>query len=124
MLRPVRITVGGTLVALLAYMYVWRTRTMNEELYAAMALLGLLGGLLIGSWWSLALVPTAITVSWWLWRRVECIGCPSGQEQLALLGMLMLATFLNGIAALGAAAGTLGAKLVSRARHSSRSASR
>ena len=122
--KLVRIAAGVAVVALLAYVYVWRPRTMNEELYAAMALLGLVGGLLMGSWWSLALAPAAIIVSWWLWRRVECIGCPSGQEQLALLGMVMLATFLSGLAALGAAAGTLGAKLVSRARHPSCSASR
>ena len=81
-----------------------------------MMLIGLVGGLLMGSRWSILLAPAAIWAGAWLWGRIECAGCPPATDP-TLGARLFITTVWYGMAALGAWAGASGARLVSRARH-------
>ncbi len=109
-----RIATGLAVVAALAY--VWLPAGQGYWIPLSMVLMGLVGGLLMGSRWSILLAPAAILAGGWLWERIECADCPPGTDPTPG-GRLFLATVLFGLAALGAWAGTSGARLVLRARH-------
>ncbi len=117
-MRIVRIVAGVAAVALLAY--VWLPRTQNAGLFLAIVSTGLTGGLLMGSWWSLALVPATAIVTGMLQSRIACPDCPPGREPPILVATLLAVSFYD----LGAAAGTLGAKFATRARRPNRPAAR
>ena len=111
--RRVRVVVG--LVVVLALAYVWLPRSTGSWISLGMLLMGLIGGVLMGSRWSIPLTPTAIMVAGWLWHRIECADCPPGTDP-TLGDLLVYMTFMLGLAALGAWAGVRGAQLVSRTR--------
>ncbi len=114
MSKIVRMVVALAAVALLTYVWLEVPGRHGYVVFLAVVLLGLVGGLLMGSWWSLVLVPATMRAAGWLHGRIECPDCPSGEANLILTGLFY------GLAMLGAAAGTLGAKaaakLVARAR--------
>lgn len=113
MRRLARIVAGVVVVAALAY--VWLPAGRGYWIPLSMVLMGLVGGLLMGSRWSILLAPAGIMAGGWLWGRIECPDCPPATDPTPG-ERLFLATVLFGLAALGAWAGTAGARLVSGAR--------
>ncbi len=120
MSKIVRMVVALAAVALLTYVWLEVPGRQGYVVFLAVVLLGLVGGLLMGSWWSLVLVPVTMRAAGWLHGRIECPDCPSGEAQ-GPVGILILGGLFYGLAMLGAAVGTLGAKaaakLVARVRH-------
>ena len=123
--RVIRVVAGVALIGLLAYTWIPEDAT-GYEVGVALTVTGFIGGLLIGSWWSLGIVPATILATTWLWRQVRCAGggCPPSQEGPPLWLGLLLAAGLYAISVLGAVVGTLAARWIARARRASRSLDR
>ncbi len=110
-----RIATGVAVVGILGYAWL-PVRAAGFWLPIGLLLVGLIGGLVIGSWWSLGLVPATLVISFWLWRRIECTDCPPGHEGPPLWIGLLLAAGLYAFSVAGAAAGTFIVKRVSHRR--------
>jgi hypothetical protein len=113
MRRFVRIAFGLTVVAALAY--AWLPLSQGYGIPLGLLLIGLVGGFLTGSRWSIPLTPAAIMAGSWLLGRVKCADCPSATDP-PLGTWLVLMALMLGLAALGAWVGASGARLVVRAR--------
>jgi hypothetical protein len=111
--RLVRVVVG--LVVILALAYVWLPHSTGYWIPLGMLLMGLIGGVLMGSRWSIPLTPATIMTAGQLWRRIECADCPPGTDPPPAVWLVYMAVML-GLAALGAQAGAWGERLVSRTR--------
>ncbi len=124
MIQLARIAIGVAVVGILGYVCFPENSTGYWLPIRLVVLVSLIGGLLIGSWWSLGLVPATLVASFWLWRRIECAGCPPGHEGPPLWISLLLAAGLYTFSIAGAAAGTFIAKRMSRRRRLERQKSR
>jgi hypothetical protein len=113
MRRLVRIAFGLTVVAALAY--AWLPLSQGYGIPLGLLVIGLVGGLLTGSRWSIPLTPAAIMAGNWMWGRIKCGDCPPATDP-PLGAWLVLMALMLGLAALGAWAGVTGACLVSRTR--------
>lgn len=111
MIKLVRIGIGVIFVAVLANLWL-PERAAGYWLPIGLVLVGITAGLLIGSWWSMVLVPVTIGNSFWLWRQIECAGCVLGREPLPVWLSVAFLAAMVALAALGAAIGTLGAKQI------------
>jgi hypothetical protein len=102
----------GFLVAL-ALAYVLPLGSTGYAISLNMLLIGLVGGFVMGSRWSIPLIPVTILAGGWLHQRIKCPDCPSGTDMTLGAQFILLAIML-GLAALSAWAGATGARLVSR----------
>ena len=109
MRRIARIAVGLAMVMALAYS--WLPVTQGHWIPLSMMIMGLTGGLIMGSRWSIALIPAAIMAAGWLWQRIECADCPQGTDPTFGI-LLMYLTAMLGLAALSAWAGCAGSRWV------------
>ncbi len=50
---------------------------------------GVVGGLLIRSWWSTAIVPIAFITTFWIAREFTCPGCSGPTYDLGILGAII-----------------------------------
>lgn len=114
MITLARIAIGVAVIGILGYVWFPENSTGYWLPIRLVVLLGLIGGLLIGSSWSLGLVPATLVATFWLWRRIECADCPPGSEGPPLWISLLLAAGLYAFSVAGAAAGTFIAERVSR----------
>lgn len=110
--RIIRIGVGVVVVMALAH--VWLPRSGDDWIPLGMVLMGVVGGVAMGSRWSIPLSPVAILAAGWLRQRIVCPDCPPGTDMTLAVQLVYTASML-GLAALGAWAGIAGPRLVSRA---------
>ena len=95
---------GAVAAGLLAH--VWLTRAANAELLVAIATVGSVGGVVMGSWWSVLAVPTAMYAGFELWHIIECGSCPRWSRDDSLGTLAVWNVIMCSIVALGAAVGT------------------
>ena len=107
-----RITAGSAVVALLAY--VWLPDTQGAWMLLGPPLLGVVGGLAMGSRWAVLLAPAAVFVAGVLRYWTRCPDCPRPTEPTPLVALAFLAA-LYGSVGLGAAAGVAAARRGARA---------
>ena len=91
-IRLVRMVGGVAAVATLTYVGSVLSRGEQAWIFLViMALVALVGGLAMGSWWSLVLVPLTILVTFWiqllLWQK-ECENCRPAEFNV--FGQIML----------------------------------
>lgn len=90
-----------TLVCVLAGMYGYFVPAGAAGAFGVWGL-GFVGGLLLRSWWSVAIIPLAVGVGVALWRihqwgAIICYGCPT--EVTPLIVVVALVVFYGGAAA-------------------------
>lgn len=121
-----RLIAGATTVGVL--LYLWRGWVRDYDaridddarvLQLVVAAIGLVGGLVMRSWWALVVAPVALIGTAELWEAVACAACPPAREALVILTVV----YYGGPAALGAAVGTLlGTRALPATLHSLRRA--
>ena len=77
-----------------------------------LAVIGLIGGTIIRSWWSVGLVPAALFGTVMVWRVITCPGCPPGPDYLASYIAVLVTVALA--AALGTAISQVAMRAVGR----------
>ena len=110
--RIVRIGVG--LVMVMALAYAWLPRSAGYWIPLGMLLMGVAGGFVMDSRWSIFLTPIAIVAAGWLHQSIACANCPPVTDPTLAVRLVFMATML-GLAALGAWAGVARPRLISRA---------
>lgn len=109
MRRIARIAIG--LAVAMALAYTWLPVIRDYWIPLSMLIMGVIGGLIMGSRWSIALIPATIMAANWLRQRIECADCPSGTDSTVGIWLVYLTAML-GLAALGAWAGYTGSRWI------------
>lgn len=110
-ISTVRISVGIGIVAIPAY-YLAAPSPPVRLLYAIFVL-SIIGGLIMGTWWSTGLVTGAVALGFGLWQRIECADCPPRTEPPTEISIILMAIVAL-IPISGAAIGSALWKLLAR----------